>query len=127
MSDKMKNIKENIDQGKVIKGMNTHEASLAGQDTLIGGDNDNASDALFGGSGEDVLLGGGGDDTLAGGDASNLYADKELDYLAGGVGHDIYYVSHQDIINDADGSDITTCRSFLAFNNYLHVEKKAVA
>lgn len=30
MSDKTKNIKENIDQGKVIKGMNTHEASLAG-------------------------------------------------------------------------------------------------
>lgn len=30
MSDKIKNIKENIDQGKVIKGMNTHEASLAG-------------------------------------------------------------------------------------------------
>lgn len=30
MSDKTKNIKENIDQGIVIKGMNTHEASLAG-------------------------------------------------------------------------------------------------
>ncbi|MGE3612537.1 MAG: calcium-binding protein [Sulfurimonas sp.] len=82
-----------------------------GQDTLIGGDNDNASDALFGGSGEDVLLGGGGDDTLAGGDASNLYADKELDYLAGGVGHDIYYVSHQDIINDADST------GFIMFND----------
>ncbi|WP_310442559.1 Ig-like domain-containing protein [Sulfurimonas sp.] len=82
-----------------------------GQDTLVGGDNDNASDALFGGSAEDVLLGGGGDDTLAGGDASNLYADKELDYLAGGVGHDIYYVSHQDIINDADST------GFIMFND----------
>ena len=40
-------------------------------------------------------------DTLAGGDAANLYADKELDYLAGGVGNDLYYVSHQDIISDA--------------------------
>ncbi|MGE3613670.1 MAG: hypothetical protein AB7G20_09380 [Sulfurimonas sp.] len=77
-----------------------------GQDTLVGGDNDNASDALFGGSGEDVLLGGGGDDTLAGGDASNLYADKVSDYLAGGVGHDFYYVSHQDIINDADSTGL---------------------
>jgi Ca2+-binding RTX toxin-like protein len=83
----------------------------AGQDTLIGGDNDNASDALFGGSGEDVLLGGGGDDTLAGGDASNLYSDKVSDYLAGGVGHDIYYVSHQDIINDADST------GFIMFND----------
>ena len=81
-----------------------------GQDTLIGGD-DNASDVLFGGSGADVLLGGAGADTLAGGDAQNLYADKELDYLAGGVGHDIYYVSHQDIINDADST------GFIMFNN----------
>lgn len=90
-----------------------------GQDTLIGGD-DNASDALFGGSGEDVLLGGGGDDTLAGGDASNLYADKELDYLAGGVGHDFYYVSHQDIINDADST------GFIMFNSKA-INKKTVA
>ncbi|OHD92930.1 MAG: hypothetical protein A2W83_00965 [Sulfuricurvum sp. RIFCSPLOWO2_12_43_5] len=92
----------------------------AGEDTLVGGDNDNASDALFGGSGEDVLLGGGGDDTLAGGDAQNLYADKELDYLAGGVGHDIYYVSHQDIINDADST------GFIMFNNKT-INRKAVA
>src|SRR3990167_1325392 len=82
----------------------------AGEDTLIGGD-DNASDVLFGGSGADVLLGGAGADTLAGGDAQNLYADKELDYLAGGVGHDIYYVSHQDLINDADST------GFIMFND----------
>jgi len=53
----------------------------AGKDTLIGGD-DNASDVLFGRSGADVLLGRAGDDTLAGGDAHDLYADKEIDYLA---------------------------------------------
>lgn len=48
---------------------------------------------------------------LAGGDASNLYTDKASDYLAGGVGHDIYYVSHQDIINDADST------GFIMFND----------
>ncbi|MGD9718366.1 MAG: calcium-binding protein [Arcobacteraceae bacterium] len=82
----------------------------ADDDTLIGGD-DNASDNLFGGTGADVLLGGRGDDTLAGGDAANLYADKELDYLAGGVGNDLYYVSHQDIISDADND------GFIMFND----------
>lgn len=121
MNDKIKNIKENINQRKAIKGDNDSDVLYggAGDDTLIGGD-DNASDALFGGSGEDVLLGGGGDDTLAGGDASNLYADKVSDYLAGGVGHDIYYVSHQDIINDADST------GFIMFNN-KSINKKAVA
>jgi hypothetical protein len=51
------------------------------------------------------------DDTLAGGDAANLYADKELDYLEGGVGNDLYYVSHQDIISDADND------GFIMFND----------
>ncbi len=96
----------------VLLGGNDSDLIYGGadDDTLIGGD-DNASDALFGGSGADVLLGGGGDDTLAGGDATNLYGDKEIDYLEGGVGYDTYFVSHQDIISDADNS------GFILFND----------
>ncbi len=43
------------------------------------------------------------DDVLIGADADNLYSEKEYDYLLGGTGFDTYYVSHQDVINDADG------------------------
>ena len=81
-----------------------------GNDTLYGDKSDNTTptdvnnnDELYGGSGEDILLGQGGDDVLAGGDSwDNLYGEKEHDYLLGGSGYDVYYVSNTDVINDAD-------------------------
>jgi len=82
-----------------------------GNDKLLGGD-DNATDILVGGSGEDVLMGQGGDDVLVGGNSlEDMYSEKVSDYLSGGSGYDTYYVSHQDIIDDADGSGL------IMFNN----------
>lgn len=39
-----------------------------------------------------------------------MYSEKTYDYLVGGSGYDTYYVSHQDIINDAD------LNGFIMFN-----------
>jgi len=78
----------------------------AGGDTLLGGD-DSATDILVGGSGEDTLLGQGGDDIMIGGNSlTDLYSEKEYDYLSGGRGFDTYYVSNQDYIVDADYSGL---------------------
>jgi|GEM_PF-1160414 len=74
-----------------------------GADYLEGGSGD---DMLYGGDGDDVLLGGEGSDYLNGGDISNLYTEKESDYLLGGTGFDTYFVSHQDVINDADSDGL---------------------
>jgi len=70
---------------------------------------DSVTDYLFGGTGEDILLGQGGNGILAGGVSWNdLYSEKEQDRLIGGSGYDIYYVSHSDIIDDADYSGVIT-------------------
>ena len=80
----------------------------SGEDVLVAGENE---DVLVGGSSSDTLLGQAGDDVLVGGNGlTDLYSEKTYDYLVGGSGYDTYYVSHQDIINDAD------LNGFIMFN-----------
>jgi Ca2+-binding RTX toxin-like protein len=62
----------------------------AGDDTLIGGNN---QDSIDGGLGNDVLIGGGGNDTLSGGEGNDLLFGDFLfsggdDLLDGGAGND---------------------------------------
>ncbi|WP_304441806.1 calcium-binding protein, partial [Limnohabitans sp. JirII-31] len=103
---------------------------LGGNDTLIGGNQDDVldggegDDSLSGGYGNDTLMGGAGNDTLnaadgndtltggAGNDSlSGDYGDDTLtggegnDYLSGGFGSDTYVFNQgdgQDTINDYD-------------------------
>ena len=73
----------------------TDTSTLAGKDTLDGGEGD---DTLLGGNGDDSLDGGNGNDQIFGGEgADTLTGGLGADYLDGGAGDDTYVLSAADI------------------------------
>ncbi len=88
----------------------------AGNDTLIGSDED---DFLYGGAGDDLLIGGKGHDDLYGGQGNdiliggegddNLYGNEGDDILIGGLGKDIFILGKghgsDTILDYTDGED----------------------
>ncbi len=87
---------------------------LAGDDTLIGGnDNDTLygnqdNDLLESGKGDDFIFGGTGNDILNGGDGGDfLQGNQGKDSLAGDEGHDVLYGgADEDLLDGGNGMDI---------------------
>ncbi len=87
---------------------------LAGEDTLIGGnDNDTLygnqnDDLLEGGKGSDIIFGGKDNDTLKGGEGQDfLQGNQGNDKLVGGLGEDIIYGGKDnDTLDGGKGMDV---------------------
>ena len=88
-----------------------------GSDTLLGGEGD---DILYGGQ-SDTLIGGSGSDLLGGLSEAPLQNDRENDFMAGGVGADIFIVSAisglDTVLDFQDGQDLFLISGSLTFED----------
>ena len=96
----------NGDDRLLARSGETIEA-LGGNDIVIGRNNNNAREFLFGQDGDDLIFGQGGNDNLSGGNGTDtLVGGAGNDVITGGAGSDLLVGGQGRDVFDTEGNDI---------------------